>query len=510
MIANRGSHSPGSPMRRRLILCVGLIALAAGCSTFSAHSNVIEQVDGQQFTSQQLADIITGIKSPTIQYNTDLGMFITTLWTNVTLFSQAVANNQLNSDSTLIAEALWPAIVNIKAARWMDTVVAHKAKVSDAAVDSAFQAGQLRAVQHILIKADSTMPKPQRDAARRKADSLLKLIRGGANFSQLAFENTQDDGSKADSGNYPLAPRAQWVKPFSDALWKLNPGEVSGVVTTQFGYHIIRRPTKPQELTLWRDSLLRSASPAISQAYFPELGKQYDVKVASDAVPHMRAAIADMDAHQDDHTSLATYTGGSFTTANLIHWIRAMTSDPSSGPQELQSIMQAPDSEYTRLATGLTETTLLLQEADKHGIKVKPEEWKILQTGFTGALDSLKASLGLVPPALDPNASVHARSVEAAKLVDQYFKDLVDQKVPPKALPGVLAATLRARAKVHFNAAALQTGLELARAKHSADSAKSGPVTLPAAPPGMQPAPGGAPVPGGDTAKAPPAPARKP
>jgi hypothetical protein len=495
------------------MLCVGLIAVAAGCSTFSAHSNVIEQVDGQKFTTQQFADIVTGIKSPTIQYNTDLGMFITTLWTNVTLFSQAVADNQLHTDSTLIAEALWPAVVNIEAARWMDTVVAHKAKVSDASVDSAYQAGQLRAVQHILIKADSTVPAPQRAAAKRKADSLLKLIRSGASFSQLAFENTEDQGSKADSGNYPLATRTQWVKPFSDALWKLNPGEVSGVVTTQFGYHIIRRPTKPEELKLWRDSLLRAASPAISQAYFPELGTQYHVKVASDAIPHMRAAIADMDSHQDDHTTLATYTGGTFTTADLIHWIRAMTSDPGNGQQELQSIMQAPDSEYTKLATGLTETSLLLQEAHKNGIKLKPEEWKILQTGFTAAVDSLKASLGLVPPALDPNASEHARSVEAAKLVDQYFKDLVDQKVPPKALPGVLAATLRARAKVHFNAAALQTGLEMARAKHSADSAKAGPATLPAAPPGMQPAPGGAPVPGGDTAKAaapPPAPARKP
>ncbi len=499
-------------MRRRLMLCVGLVVLAAGCSTFSAHSNVIEQVDGQQFTAQQLADILTSIKSPTIQYNTDLGMFVTNLWTNLTLFSQAVANNELKTDSTLVAEALWPAIINIKAARWMDTVVARKVKISDAAIDSAYQAGQVRAVQHILIKADSTAPKAQRDAARRKADSLLKLIHGGASFSQLAFENTEDEGSKADSGNYPLAPRTQWVKPFADALWKLSPGEVSPVVTTQFGYHIIRRPTKPEELKLWRDSLLRAAAPAISQAYFPELGVQYHVKVASDAVPHMRAAIADMDAHQDDHTTLATYTGGTFTTADLIHWIRAMTSDPGSGQQELQSIMQAPDSEYTKLATGLTETTLLLQEADKNGVKVKPEEWKVLQTGFTAAVDSLKTSLGLVPPALDPNASVHARSVAAAKLVDQYFKDLVDQKIAPKALPGVLAATLRARAKVHFNAAALQTGLELARAKHSADSAKSGPVTLPAAPPAMQPAPGGAPVPGGDTGKTAPVapPAKKP
>lgn len=493
-------------MRRYTMLCVGGMLLVAGCGTFSAHSNVIEEVDGRQFTAQQLADFLTAIRAP-IQINTQVGMLVTRLWTDATLFSQAVATNTLTTDSTLVAQALWPAIASARVARLMDTVVAQKAKISDATLDSAYNADQLRPVQHILIQVDSNAPKAQRDAARKKADSLLKLIHGGTSFSKLAAENTDDPGSRADSGFYPPKTRSTWVKPFGDALWALKPGEVSPVVPTQFGFHIIRRPTRDEALKLWRDTLVAGVAAQVQNAYMDQLLAQYDVKVASNVVPHMRAAIGDLDAHRNDHTTLTTYKGGSFTAGDFVHWISALTSDPVQGPQMLESLRQQPDSQFRSIAKEFTKYTLLLKEADKQHINLAPAEWNAMRTGFIGAVDSLKTSLGLVPPTYNASASEHERTVEAANAVDQYFKDIVNQKTTPKGLPGVLAATLREHAKVHFNAVALQQGLDLARSKHAADSAK-GAASQPGA---LQPAPGGPPVTGGDTgARSAPAPAPKP
>lgn len=499
-------------MRRNMMLVVGLVALVGGCKMFSAHSDVIEDAAGQQFTAERLADILTRIKQPGMQYDTKVGSFVTAFWTDVTLFSQAVAANKLTTDSALVAEAMWPTIAEATATRWVDTVLAKRAKISDATIDSAYKADQLRAVQHILIKADSAGPKEIKEIARRKVDALLVQLKGGASFSKLAVENTDDPGSKADSGYYGVKPKTLWDPAFAKALWALKPGELSGVVTTVYGYHIIRRPTEKESARFWRDTLSRTMAEPIIKAYYEELGKTYDVKVDGGAVPHMRAALDDLLAHTDDQTALTTYKDGKFTTGDFVRWINAATADPAQAADRIKELKGAPDSEYVNVAKVMTQSSLLLKEATKNHIALTSVEWTQMQAGFVEAIDSLKSLIGLVPPALDPKASVSDRSRVAAQKVDDYFNDLVVQKKPLRPLPGILSATLRSRAKVKFNAVAMQRGLDLAKAKHSADSAKNAApagAEAPQVPGAIKPAPGGPPVGGAASPPATPPPAAK-
>jgi peptidyl-prolyl cis-trans isomerase C len=107
-----------------------------------------------------------------------------------------------------------------------------------------FQVPEQVQASHILIstrpadpKADPNQAKVQ---AKQKADELLKKIKGGADFAALAKENSDDPGSKAQGGDLGLFPRGPMVKPFEDAAFKLKVGEVSDLVETQFGYHIIK------------------------------------------------------------------------------------------------------------------------------------------------------------------------------------------------------------------------------------------------------------------------------
>lgn len=101
---------------------------------------------------------------------------------------------------------------------------------------------QVRA-SHILITVEPKASDADKKKARTKAADLLKQVKAGADFGKLAQDNSGCPSSK-QGGDLGYFSKGQMVKPFEDAAWALKPGEVSGVVETQFGYHIIKLTEK--------------------------------------------------------------------------------------------------------------------------------------------------------------------------------------------------------------------------------------------------------------------------
>ncbi len=96
-------------------------------------------------------------------------------------------------------------------------------------------------VSHILVAVKKDAPPAEREAAKKKAESLLQQAKAGADFAKLASENSDDPGSKAHGGDLPWLERGQTVPEFEKAALALTkPGELSPVVETQFGYHILK------------------------------------------------------------------------------------------------------------------------------------------------------------------------------------------------------------------------------------------------------------------------------
>jgi len=93
--------------------------------------------------------------------------------------------------------------------------------------------------RHILVKVDPNADQATKDAAKKKAEGILKQAQGGADFAELA-KNNSDCPSKQNGGDLGSFPRGQMAKPFEDAAFAMKPGTLSGVVETQFGYHIIK------------------------------------------------------------------------------------------------------------------------------------------------------------------------------------------------------------------------------------------------------------------------------
>jgi len=93
--------------------------------------------------------------------------------------------------------------------------------------------------RHILIKADSGK-KDMEEEAKKKAEDILAKIKKGSSFEEMAKEHSQDQANARQGGDLGFFSRGQMVKPFEEEAFLLKPGEVSGVVQTTFGFHIIK------------------------------------------------------------------------------------------------------------------------------------------------------------------------------------------------------------------------------------------------------------------------------
>jgi peptidyl-prolyl cis-trans isomerase D len=110
-----------------------------------------------------------------------------------------------------------------------------------------------RRASHILITAPAGASKSDRDTARAKAEQLLAEVRKApASFADVARKNSQDPGSAEKGGDLDFVARGAMVKPFEDAMFALKKGEISNVVESEFGYHVI---------------LLKDIKPAVRQPF---------------------------------------------------------------------------------------------------------------------------------------------------------------------------------------------------------------------------------------------------
>ena len=100
-----------------------------------------------------------------------------------------------------------------------------------------FQQPEERRASHILVASE----KLGKDKAKAKAEDLLKEIRKNpASFSDLAKKNSDDPGSASKGGDLGFFGKGMMVKPFEEAAYALKDGEISGVVESDFGFHIIK------------------------------------------------------------------------------------------------------------------------------------------------------------------------------------------------------------------------------------------------------------------------------
>lgn len=142
-----------------------------------------------------------------------------------------------------------------------------KPQVSDAAVQAYYNAHlndfkvpEEVKTRHILISVARNADAATEAAAKAKAEDVLKQLKAGANFADLAKKYSDDPGSKDQGGELPLMPTSNLDPAYAQAAMALNPGQTSGLVRSQFGYHIIqteqKQPAHTKTLAEVHDSIV--------------------------------------------------------------------------------------------------------------------------------------------------------------------------------------------------------------------------------------------------------------
>jgi hypothetical protein len=472
------------------VLIAGSALTACGSfrDVFSSHAETAARVGSRQLKSAYVADIISRVGGPNA--NPQAAEVVTNIWVDIALFGKRLAEGSLTTDSALMERLLWPQLAQTKSSVWHDTLMAHRPPPSAAAVDSAYNGDAVRIFQHILITPSGTTAG---DTAKAKAtaDRLVPQARAGG-FAKLAATLSSDPGSKADSGYLPPSPRGAFVPEFDTTGWKLKPGEVSGVVKSQFGFHIIRRPPLAEARERLLNHLKQSGSAVQDSLYFVQLLETNQVVVKAGAPAALRSALSDLAAARKSGKVLVTFRNGTFTVADFSRWMGAL------GAPQIAQIRQANDTLLNTFLKNLAQNTLLLREADSAKIMVSPQLYKDLVGQYNELFTGLRQTIGLDGPEFaDSSKTPVAQRVKLAEQkVEEYFDKLTKGQAQFRQIPPTLSAELRAQGDFKIYQAGIAKAVDLVLAKRRADSA-AGKLTPPAPTPGsLQPAPGGPPTPG--------------
>jgi peptidyl-prolyl cis-trans isomerase C len=123
----------------------------------------------------------------------------------------------------------------------------------DANLESFKQPEQVKA-RHILVKLEEQAEESKKTEAREKIEMVQGKLKKGEDFSTLAKEYSEGPSS-SKGGDLGYFSRGQMVKPFEDAAFAMQPGEVSEIVKTRFGYHLIEVTDKKPETTVAYDEI---------------------------------------------------------------------------------------------------------------------------------------------------------------------------------------------------------------------------------------------------------------
>ena len=470
-----------------IVLSTGVAACQGLKEAFTAHGNVAATAGSQELKVEQLSTLLGGVQVP---LTADIAKAIANIWVDYQLVGVAAANNDTLNQPAIVNDALWAFLAQQRVGKFHDQLVKTYAGIDTAATAANYAKGDFLAAQHILFIVQPTSTPVQKDSVRRVAQKVRAELTS-VNFGEMATKYSQDPGSAARGGSLGVFPRAQMVPAFTAALVALQPGQISGLVETQFGFHIIRRNTLAE---VRADFAREVAGPAIAKAdslWMAGLEAAANIKFKANAAQLVKTTVVDLDAHAKDGAVLATWKGGDFTVDRLVRWLE-------SAPQKEQlaeQVRQMPDSMVVNLLRQVLRNELVLAAADSAKVVLDSAEMATIHQRYSAAVVNLWTQLGITPTRLADSAkTVKAREALASRLMNEFVDKLMKQQVQFVAVAPPVEKVARTKYGAKLSTAGLQRAIDLAnKEKAAADSAR-----LKALPPTEVPigAPPAAPKPG--------------
>ena len=454
--------------RRPVALTVLTLALA-GCdslkSALTSHVDVAAKAGSHELSSRKLAEMMATAQMPPRK---DLAMAVANLWVNYQLLGEAGARADTAASNSVVDEAMWAQIAQSRLRKFQTEMQKSAKPTEGPAIEKAYNDGDgLFVARHILVMADSKTLKPdQIEAKRKEADGIRKQLTP-ANFVAMVKKYSGDPGSKDKGGEY-VFPHGQMMKEFEDGTKNTKPGEISPLVQTSYGFHIILRETYAEAKPKFDSAYQSVVRQKAESTYVAGLDKAANIKVKDGAAKVVKAIAEDVDSYRTDKTVLASSNSLDLRASRVAHWVAAF-------PAQMQirkQLMQAPDSSVPDFLKNLMRNELLLKSADSAKISVEPAEMEQIRTAFRASVQNSMNGLGLLPSQLADSAkSSGDREKLAASRVEAYMAKLLKNEAQFVDVSEPVALAMRRKYDAKVSLAGIDKAMALAvDVKAKADS----------------------------------------
>ena len=470
---------------RKLALPLAAVVLVTACDglkdALTAHTDVAARVEKNELSVTHLGDLL-GNTTLQIAVNREVATILTDLWTSYQLLGVAAARRDSLNDPKLIDEATLGMSAQSRLRRFMQK------KSAEFQADSATEANYVQApydvfvARHILFAIPGGATQPQKDSVKRVAEGVRARVTN-ANFSDFAKRYSADPGSKERGGDLGPFRRPEMVGPFGDAVAALKPGEISPLVETSFGYHIVQRSSYADARQAFGEAVRGFSMAKAESTFYANADKSYNLTVKSNAATAAKNAARDLGANRRNDDVLATYKGGELTVGRLVTWIESI---PQA--QIARQMQQAPDSIVREFVKSIARQEVLLKMADSAGVTIDTVEQNRLHADFKQLVQQLWVNLGIDPSSLDSARSVPERERLVAKRVDAYLDRIMAGQANPITVPPPVQFVMMSKFDSKIFPAGIDRGVERAKklraAQDSSRSANQPPsqVPLPSAP----------------------------
>ncbi|MDB4949971.1 MAG: PpiC-type peptidyl-prolyl cis-trans isomerase [Gemmatimonadetes bacterium] len=392
--------------------------LAAGCGSFSkamsAHTDVVARAAGHELKVDEAAKLIAS--APQAPADPAVIRQLAEMWVDYTLLATAAAED--TSLSVLDMEKL---VRPQRDAELVNRLLASTTHVDTVFTDAALQQkwnevgpGVELHARHILFKWPADATPAQRDSVSKLAAQVrAQAAAPGADFPALA-RRWSEDTSKDQGGDLGFFGRGRMVKPFEDAAFALQPGQVSPVVESPFGLHVIKLEEKRQQpigeqKEPFRRWLAQHERQSAVQKYVEALTAANDVKVLPGAGKTAKEIAGQSSLTLKGSAAdrpVATYKGGELTAGELAEAISA------NGAQTRDALAKASDQEVEGAIKQLVTNELLLRDARQHNIQLTPAENDSLRTQARRAIHDVLAATGFAAHRI-PKGDAGSAGIEA-------------------------------------------------------------------------------------------------
>ncbi len=474
-------------LRRVSVLSAVTLVSVVGCdglkSAFSMNPDVAAKAGKQELTVERLGNLLGGSQAP---LDEPTARAVADLWVSYQLVARAAAEGDSLADTTVVDAALETVYDRMRVEKWQQSVMPTlQAKVDTNTFEQQYAAGALYHARHILVSVPQDATPAQRASLKTKAEGIRARVTS-ANFAQVATRESNDPGSAKNGGLLGAFPKGAMVAPFEAAVAATKPGEISPVIETQFGYHIIRRSTYAEAKPEVGAQMQQLGMAAAESTFIAGLEKDAGISYKSNAIATLRSIASSLSENTSNKTVIASMKGGDYRAADAAKMLLGI---PQRG-QIASQLAQAPDSVVrTQLLEPMVRTAVVVRAARAANLPLDTAMVGQVRRSFGQALQAAWAGLGVAPSALTDSAKTPEDKAKlAATRVEATLDRIIAGQAPVVQVPMPVESALRGKFAAAVSAEGLKKSVEKAKlVRAQADSARAAAV-----PQSAVPLPGGA------------------